>query len=135
MLAAATSEWLKASGGGGGPRGRRAAREAAQKLVCSLETLEMLADMRGQFFGMLADIGFVQRTRAGGGGGGGGGGRWAAAGGLDDPQAPWNRYADQPSVVRITREHINQYSALAGDNPFSSSSWDVINVYLRVSRS
>lgn len=55
----------------------------------------MLADMRGQFFAMLADIGFVQRS-----GGGGSGGGWAAAGGPDDSAASWNRYADQSAVVR-----------------------------------
>lgn len=56
-------------------------------------TLEMLADMRGQFARMLADAGLVPREAAAGSGGGG-------ADGWDDAMASWNRHADSPAVVR-----------------------------------
>lgn len=55
-------------------------------------TLEMLADMRGQFARMLADAGLVPPEAAAGSGGGGDG--W------DDAAASWNRHADSPAVVR-----------------------------------
>ena len=76
----------------------QAARDTARSLYCSLETLEMLADMRGQFFGMLADAGFAERsaerlTAAGG----------SAREGADDSRAPYNRHAGRPAVVRAER--------------------------------
>ena len=50
----------------------------------------MLADMRGQFFRMLADAGFAGRPE-----------RWATHQAADDPQAPHNRHAGRPAVVRV----------------------------------
>ena len=60
----------------------------------------MLADMRGQFFGMLAYAGFTERsaersTAVGGSA--------AARDGADDPRAPHNRHAGRPAVVRAER--------------------------------
>ena len=65
-------------------------------LCCSLETLEMLADMRGQFFGMLADAGFAAGRPAERGARGG---AWSARQAADDPQALHNRHARLPAVV------------------------------------
>ena len=80
----------------------QAARDTARSLCCSPETLEMLADMRGQFFGMLAAAGFAARPQQPTAGGG-----WAAArDGADDVRAPYNRHAGRPAVVRAERRTL-----------------------------
>jgi hypothetical protein len=55
----------------------------------------MLADMRSQFFGMLADAGFAGRPAERGAGGG----ALAARQAEDDPRATHNRHAGRPAVV------------------------------------
>ncbi len=60
-------------------------------------TLEMLADMRGQFAHMLADAGLVDRSAAATSPKAGGGG----ADGWDDIFAPWNRHAGRAAVVSV----------------------------------
>jgi len=103
----------------------QAAWESARSLCCSLETLEMLADMRGQFFGMLADAGFAERsaersTAAGGSAA-------TAREGADDPRAPYNRHAGRPAVVRAERssqhaEHHVDPSVAAARNELQTLS-------------
>jgi len=83
-----------------GQGGRGGAGAYAKKHVLAGQTLEMLADMRRQFAGMLADARFVAPAPRAGGRSGrrgdpGGGAAWA-----DDPAAPWNKHAAQPAVVR-----------------------------------
>ena len=75
----------------------------------------MLADMRGQFFSMLADAGFAARPQHSAATGG----FTAAREGADDPAAPYNRHADRPAVVRARRssehfEYIADPSVVAG---------------------
>ncbi len=94
-----------------GQGGRGGAGAFAQKHVLAGQTLEMLADMRRQFAGMLADARFVAPAPRAGGRSGrrgdpGGGAAWA-----DDPAAPWNKHAAQPAVVRSSGP---AGSALAG---------------------
>lgn len=76
--------------------GRAGAAAYAKKHLLAGQTLDMLADMRSQFAGMLADARFVA-SPAGGRGRGPHpkGSSWA-----DDPAAAWNRHALQPAVVR-----------------------------------
>mmetsp|Transcript_30061 Transcript_30061/g.71641 ORF Transcript_30061/g.71641 Transcript_30061/m.71641 type:complete len:216 (-) Transcript_30061:303-950(-) len=55
----------------------------------------MLADMRGQFATMLAEIGFLDGGGARGRGRASAGSCWA-----DDPEAPWNKHRARPAVVK-----------------------------------
>ena len=83
--------------------GRQGGAAFARKHVLSGATLEMLADMRGQFATMLADIGFVKApprgARAGArdskGSQGNRRGAW-----VDDRKASWNQHAGKAAVVR-----------------------------------
>jgi ATP-dependent RNA helicase DHX29 len=84
VLAAAVEGWLEARRRGGG----RAARDFSKKHLLSDQTLEMLAEMRGQFAGILADAGFVA------------GGRGAGRDWVEDGTAPWNRYSMHPAVLK-----------------------------------
>ena len=83
--------------------GRQGGAAFARKHVLSTSTLEMLADMRGQFASMLADIGFVRAppkgARAGArerpGNNSNKRGAW-----VDDRKASWNQHAGKAAVVR-----------------------------------
>ncbi|PNH06003.1 Methyltransferase-like protein 17, mitochondrial [Tetrabaena socialis] len=111
LLVAAYRLWRVASSykHGGGPK---AAALVAKRHFLHTQTLEALSEMRCQLAAMLADARLVQPGggggyggRGGGGGdgeGGGGGGKAAmaaAAQWLDDPAAPWNRFARDPEVA------------------------------------
>ena len=78
--------------------GRAGAAAYAKKHLLAGQTLDMLADMRSQFAGMLADARFVAPPAGGRGRGNPKGPSWA-----DDPAAAWNRHASQPAVVRPLR--------------------------------
>ncbi|KAG2502148.1 hypothetical protein HYH03_000635 [Edaphochlamys debaryana] len=108
LLVAAYELWRTAASPkhGGGPRNAAA---VARKHFLHLQTLEQLSEMRCQLAAMLADSRLVVPPGRGGRGdgegegGGGGGGRGALAATavwLDDPQAPWNRFARDPLVVK-----------------------------------
>ncbi|KAI3433652.1 hypothetical protein D9Q98_003461 [Chlorella vulgaris] len=87
LMVAAVDGWLAARSKGG----HQAAREYSRRHFLSQQALEMLADMRWQYASMLADIGFVAAP----GGGRGGGRTW-----MDARDAPFNRYASHPAVVK-----------------------------------
>ncbi|EFJ53272.1 hypothetical protein VOLCADRAFT_86387 [Volvox carteri f. nagariensis] len=115
LLVAAYELWrVAASPKYGG--GTRLAAQVARRHFLHVQTLEQLSEMRCQLAAMLADARLVQpggersggRGGAygdgdGGGGGFGGGGKAAmaaAAAWLDDPTAPWNKFARDPLVVK-----------------------------------
>ena len=79
--------------------GRQGSAAFARKHVLSSATLEMLADMRGQFATMLADIGFVKAPPRGARDRSGSKtnkrGAW-----VDDRKASWNQHAGKAAVVR-----------------------------------
>ena len=85
--------------------GRQGAGAFARKHMLSSATLEMLADMRGQFATMLADIGFVRapprgvrasaaRDRPGSHADNKNRGAW-----VDDRKASWNQHTGKAAVV------------------------------------
>jgi hypothetical protein len=71
----------------------------ARKHMLSTQTLDMLADMRGQFGGMLADIGFVALPKGSASRGSSGRSKRAAHW-TDEGQAAYNQHAFKPAVVR-----------------------------------
>ncbi|GBG62910.1 hypothetical protein CBR_g34282 [Chara braunii] len=74
--------------------GSKAAREYCRKTFLSIQTLEMIRDMRRQFATLLADIGFVKLPK-----GSATKDKWAPDW-VDDPKQLWNVHALQPSIVK-----------------------------------
>lgn len=104
-LVAAYGMWQAAVRAGGSKQGDSVAKQH----WLSVQTLEALSELRGQFASMIAEVRFVQpsATSAGGDGASGGGRGGRGRGGtlsepawLDDPSAPWNRWASSPAVVK-----------------------------------
>ena len=95
-------------------RGADAGRRYAAKHGLCADTLRQIAEMRGQYAALLADIGFLEPTRGADlrGGGGGGGGEASASAGrrrgaystargwADDPNAAWNADARRAPVLK-----------------------------------
>ncbi|GLI66501.1 hypothetical protein VaNZ11_010328 [Volvox africanus] len=113
LMVAAYELWrIAASPKYGG--GTRVAAQVARRHFLHLQTLEQLSEIRCQLAAMLADARLVQPAGERGGYGsgygdgdgsgyGGGGGKAAmaaAAAWLDDPTAPWNKFARDPLVVK-----------------------------------
>lgn len=69
--------------------------------MLSTATLEMLANMRQQFAGMLADIGFIRAPKGSLNKGSSGAGRGCKGPALwiDDKKAAYNQHALKPAVV------------------------------------
>ena len=99
-MAAAVAGWEAARA----KLGRAGAATYARKNLLAGQTLELLADMRAQFAGMLGDARFVAAPR------GGRGNLRSGAAWVDDPAAAWNRHAAQPTVVR-RRERLKGLDA------------------------
>ncbi|CAL8464644.1 g4179 [Coccomyxa elongata] len=95
LMVAAFDGWQAAKGQGG----RQPAVSYARKHMLSMQTLEMLADMRLQFAAMLADIGFVAVPKGAAGRGqagkSGGSRHW-----VDERKAAWNAHSSKPAVVK-----------------------------------
>ncbi|KAK9819858.1 hypothetical protein WJX72_003380 [[Myrmecia] bisecta] len=88
LMAAAFEGWSSAQH----QAGRQAARSFARQHGMSEQTLDMLADMRGQFASMLGDIKFLAAPP--------GTSRSTPAAWIDDLQQPFNRYAKRPAVIK-----------------------------------
>ncbi|GIL59638.1 hypothetical protein Vafri_14371, partial [Volvox africanus] len=112
LMVAAYELWrIAASPKYGG--GTRVAAQVARRHFLHIQTLEQLSEIRCQLAAMLADARLVQPAGERGGYGsgygdgdgsayGGGGGKAAmaaAAAWLDDPTAPWNKFARDPLVA------------------------------------
>ena len=70
--------------------GQKAAASAARSACLSLQALETVAEMRGQFASMIADSGFVQAPQSHG---------LKHPAWIDDPRAAWNVNAGRAAVV------------------------------------
>ncbi|GIM09480.1 hypothetical protein Vretimale_13310, partial [Volvox reticuliferus] len=137
LMVAAYELWrIAASPKYGG--GTKVAAQVARRHFLHLQTLEQLSEIRCQLAAMLADARLVQPpVERGGygdgdggvGGYGGGGGKAAmaaAASWLDDPSAPWNKFARDPLVVKAALcAALSPAVAAMGEDscPTSSPRW------------
>lgn len=82
VMAAAVDGWMQCP--------NKTARNAYTKKYClNDQTVALIADMRGQFAAMLADIGFLEKGKKG-----------TINSWWDDPSTPTNKYSTKPAVIK-----------------------------------